>query len=61
MKARTKARVKNTILSIITIMAFVYWVASAEVLLDGSWKSLAIFIATSAWLVLFGIANSKEE
>lgn len=54
---KIKSFLKNTILVLITQIAFLMFVASAEALVEHTVKALLVFILSLAWLVVFAHAN----
>lgn len=54
---KLKSRVKNFLLVIITVVAFIMLMDSSDALLDKNAIALVVFVISLAWLVLFGHAN----
>lgn len=54
---KIKSLLKNTALSLITLLAFVMYTASLEGLVEQSVKALLVFILSLAWLAVFAYAN----
>ena len=54
---KIKSFLKNTILVLITQIAFLMFVASTEALITHTVKGLLVFVLSLAWLALFATAN----
>ena len=56
-----KRMIKNFILVVITIFAFLMFLASTGALVTESPKALIVFVLSAAWIVLFAHANGWLE
>lgn len=60
-RRRIVARIKNTILCLITAFAFYLFLIAMAAMVESNLQASGVALASATWLILFSLANKEDD